>query len=99
MCSFFQLVFGFRRPLIQLGAGFDLVRLALKDSLVCMWLHGYGKYLVACNLIGLVCMWLHGYGKHDMECMVKIEIQWNVNQIGLLKEETDLTKEVPQPKF
>ena len=48
------------------------------------------------NLIGLVCMWLHGYGKHDMECMVKIEILWNVNQIGLLKEETDLTKEVPQ---
>ena len=61
-----------------------------------MWLHGYGRNLV---VIGLVCMWLHGYGKHDMECMVMIEILWNVKQIGLLKEETDLVKEVPQPSF
>ena len=41
-------------------------------------------------------MWLHGYSKHDMECMVMIEIPWNVNQIGLLKGETDLTREIPQ---
>ena len=68
-------------------------RLALEDSLGCMWLHGYGRNLM---VIGLACMSLHGYGKHDMECMVMIEIPWNVNQIGLLKEETDLTKEVPQ---
>lgn len=52
MCSFFQLVFGFRRPLIQLGTGFDLAPLALEDSLSCMWWHGYGRNLVACNQIG-----------------------------------------------
>ena len=73
MCSFLQLVSGFRRPLIELGTGFDLVHLALEDSLGCMWWHGYDRSLMECNQIGLVCMWLHGYGKHDM----------NVKQIGL----------------
>ena len=34
MCSFFQLVSCFRRPLNQLGRGFDLAPLALGDSLV-----------------------------------------------------------------
>ena len=45
-----------------------------------MWLHGYGRNPIECNQIGLVCMGLDDYGKHDMECMVMIEIPWNVKQ-------------------